>query len=163
LKKRVWPHLFRHSRATINAGFMSEKMLNALMGWRPESRQAGVYVHISGKDVDEAYLSHLGLMNGAGKEVAREEELRPIPCPRCGEPNQATEKLCFKCGSYLSLEQAIKSEEAKNSELEELKKQLGNLEKEVTSRKEVDETMNKLFSDPALVELVSKKIKEIRG
>lgn len=57
IKKRIYPHLFRHSRSTYLAKRVSDNILAKHAGWRPGSRMIRKYVHLSGSDVDEALLS----------------------------------------------------------------------------------------------------------
>jgi len=54
--KRLYPHLFRHSRSTELAKHLTEQQLKAYLGWTADSRMASTYVHLSGKDVDNAIL-----------------------------------------------------------------------------------------------------------
>jgi len=50
------PHQFRHSRATHLANHLTEAQLKQFFGWTQSSDMAGRYVHLSGRDVDEAIL-----------------------------------------------------------------------------------------------------------
>lgn len=59
IKKPVNPHHFRHSRATYLANHLTEAQMCAWFGWVPGSRVPGRYVHLSGRDIDEAYVSML--------------------------------------------------------------------------------------------------------
>jgi len=52
--KRIYPHLFRHSRATFLAGFLTEAQLCAFMGWTISSAMPRIYVHLNGHDLDAA-------------------------------------------------------------------------------------------------------------
>lgn len=52
--KRVYPHLFRHSRATFLAGYLTEAQLCAFMGWTISSAMPRIYVHLNGHDLDIA-------------------------------------------------------------------------------------------------------------
>jgi len=54
LGKRVYPHLFRHSRATFLAGYLTEAQLCAYMGWTIGSAMPRIYVHLAGHDLDAA-------------------------------------------------------------------------------------------------------------
>jgi integrase len=56
LGRRVYPHLLRHSRATHLAKFLTESQLKAYFGWTQDSKMTRIYIHLSGKDVDEAIL-----------------------------------------------------------------------------------------------------------
>lgn len=54
IEKRVYPHLFRHSRATFLAGYLTEAQLCAYMGWTIGSAMPRIYVHLAGHDLDAA-------------------------------------------------------------------------------------------------------------
>jgi site-specific recombinase XerD len=68
LKKRVNPHLFRHSRATFLAKHLTEAQMKEYFGWTQASDMAAVYVHLSGRDVDSA------LLKLAGKNIPQAEK-----------------------------------------------------------------------------------------
>lgn len=59
IDKPVNPHHFRHSRATYLANYLTEAQMCGWFGWARGSRVPGVYVHLSGRDIDRAYLSML--------------------------------------------------------------------------------------------------------
>lgn len=161
LKKRVWPHLFRHSRGTINAKFMTEAELNVFMGWRQGSKQSAAYVHLDGSDLDEKILSHLGLFNGE-QEKPGEEALKPISCPRCDMANPATSRFCFKCSAALTMEVALQLEQKRHEEIEALKGALGELRGELESFRTVTPVMDKLFSDIEFKALLTKKLRDMK-
>lgn len=54
ISKRIYPHLFRHSRATYLAGYLTEAQLCCYMGWTISSAMPRVYVHLNGHDLDAA-------------------------------------------------------------------------------------------------------------
>lgn len=54
VEKRIYPHLFRHSRATFLAGYLTEAQLCAYMGWTIGSAMPRIYVHLAGHDLDAA-------------------------------------------------------------------------------------------------------------
>lgn len=54
IDKRIYPHLFRHSRATYLAGHLTEAQLCSFMGWEIGSPMARVYVHLAGWELDKA-------------------------------------------------------------------------------------------------------------
>jgi integrase len=54
IDKRVYPHLFRHSRATFLAGYLTEAQLCAYLGWTIGSAMPRIYVHLAGHDLDAA-------------------------------------------------------------------------------------------------------------
>jgi len=56
LRKKVYPHLFRHSRASELAQKIKESQLRAFMGWGAASDMPRIYIHLSAQDVDRAIL-----------------------------------------------------------------------------------------------------------
>jgi integrase/ribosomal protein L40E len=107
ITKRIYPHLFRHTRATILASKLAEAPLEAQMGWIPGTKQMGTYVHLSGKQTDEAILKAYGIeVNESGIS-----EPKPSVCPRCGEINPSNGTYCRKCWLPLSTEAALELKE----------------------------------------------------
>jgi integrase/recombinase XerD len=116
IKKRVNPHSFRHARATHLAKDLTEQQLKSYLGWTPGSNMAAVYVHLSGKDLDNAILKLNGL---AIEEEPGSNAMKTIKCPRCKEIQDKKASFCFKCGMPLTQE-AISIEKKADSELESL-------------------------------------------
>ena len=108
IKKRIYPHLFRHSRATHLANHLTEAQMKELFGWVRDSDMASVYVHLSGRDVDDALLKLHGL---ATKEKERVEEFKVQVCPRCKTKNSPASKFCNGCGLCLDVRTAIQLDE----------------------------------------------------
>lgn len=106
------PHFFRHSRATINAKFMTDVQMRLFFGWSNGSTQVATYVHASGRDVDSAVLT----MNG----IAEKEEVKNKPkfCPICKSQNTSISDFCSNCGHALSLKVAMESEAKMKEELD---------------------------------------------
>ncbi|MDD5191517.1 MAG: tyrosine-type recombinase/integrase [Candidatus Nanoarchaeia archaeon] len=138
IKKRVYCHLLRHSQATHMASIMTEGQMKPYFGWTQGSKMASVYVHMSGKDVDEAIYRANGVKVEA-KEI--KNILAPIKCERCNAINEVTNKFCKICGLPLD------KKEAESIILRDIK------------LNEADEFMNRLFKDPEFQELVKRKIK----
>jgi len=63
IRKRVYPQLFRHSRATELANYLTEPQLKEFLGWCPASRMPSLYVHLSGRDIDRAILKMYKINN----------------------------------------------------------------------------------------------------
>ena len=133
ITKRVYPHLFRHSRATFYANSLTEQQLKAVFGWSGASKMAAVYVHLSGKDVDNAVLKANGIEHSY---EAHKPSLTIKTCPKCREVNEATAKYCVRCGSPLDLN-AI----AEQLDVYVVKKELDSLKSALTL------LMSKLDSD----------------
>jgi len=142
IKKRVHAHLFRHSRATFLAKYLTEAQLCQYFGWTQGSKMASIYVHLSGRDMDKALLGIYGIKL---KEKKEEGKLKPKICPRCKERNAYNAVFCSRCGLPLDIKSAtLKSElrdEAdkllsnilrKNPELSKLLEKL--IEKEVEEK-----------------------------
>ena len=136
VKKRVNPHTFRHSRATALASKLTEAQMKAYFGWTQSSRMAGVYVHMSGRDVDGAILGMYGMKD---QENEKKEDFKPVNCPRCSNNNSPASKFCIKCGYALSAEVAIKMEEEGNK---------------------AHKLLDTLMKDPEFKELIFKKMME---
>lgn len=95
LKKPINPHWFRHSRLTETSKFLSDGKLKTFAGWTPDSRMASVYVHLSGKDLDEDLLKAAGMQT---ETTVEKLALAPKPCARCETVNPGTAEYCIKCG-----------------------------------------------------------------
>jgi len=108
IKKKCNPHLlFRHSRATQLANHLTESQLKQYFGWTQDSDMPAVYIHLSGRDIDNAVLGIYGLAK------KKEEEIQnglPIKCYRCGFPNEPNSKFCGNCGLPLDTKTAIEEE-----------------------------------------------------
>lgn len=99
IKKPVNPHHFRHSRATYMAQFLTEAQMKEYFGWVQSSDMASRYVHLSGKQVDDAILKMYGLKK---REVEKENVLMQNACPRCKALNDVNNKFCCKCWLAIS-------------------------------------------------------------
>lgn len=130
--KKVNPHSFRHARATHLANKLTEAQMKMYFGWTQASKMAAVYVHLSGRDVDDAILECYG--------VKRKEEPKTTFIPkkcRCGFDNPPMNKYCSKCGQILDLAVQL----------------------EVNEKKEIiKEFMKKMVEDPAMFEKVKQLI-----
>ncbi len=104
ISRRINPHLFRHTRATILASKVAEAPLESQMGWVHGSKQTKTYVHLSLRDQDNAILKAYGIEI---KEDKRIEEDKPIECPRCHKLNPSTSLYCNTCGMPLDVKTAI--------------------------------------------------------
>ncbi len=138
LKKRCNPHMFRHSRATFMADHLTEFQMNQYFGWVQGSDMPATYVHMSGKNVDDAILR----MNGVITETKEEVQQKPRICLKCETINAYDSKHCNKCGGILDLKYAMEME---------------------TERKNADDMMAKMLEDPRIKEMIFAKMKELKG
>jgi site-specific recombinase XerD/ribosomal protein L40E len=112
IRKRVNPHAFRHARATHLANRLTEAQMKQYFGWTQDSDMAGTYVHLSGRDVDNALLQMHGL---AKEDNSKEKILKLKICPRCKEENDPISDFCKRCGSVLELSTALNLEEERRN------------------------------------------------
>ncbi|MFC1601663.1 tyrosine-type recombinase/integrase [Candidatus Sumerlaeota bacterium] len=104
VKKKVNPHAWRHARATFLANKLTEQQLKHVFGWGQASRMAATYVHLSGRDVDDALLAVYGKRKKV--EETGGSALDPLECPRCKEGNEYNNVFCKRCGWALDKQAA---------------------------------------------------------
>jgi len=142
IKKRVHPHLLRHSRATSLASLMSDASMKHYFGWTQGSKMASVYIHMSGKETDEVILRANGI------EIKKESPkpiLQSVKCVRCATINEVTNRFCQKCGLILDQKeasQAIQEDSEKNK---------------------FEDMMKKVLQNKEILDLLVKKISEIEN
>ena len=91
VKKRYNPHIFRHSRATFLANYLTEFQMNQYFGWVQGSDMPSTYVHLSGKDTDKALLKLYGMSS---------DGIQQQNCV-CGKEIDAGSRFCADCGAEL--------------------------------------------------------------
>jgi phage FluMu protein Com len=138
IRKKVNPHIWRHARATFLANKLTEQQLKHLFGWKQSSTMAATYVHLSGRDVDDALLAVYGKKRITRKDM--ETSLSPVDCPRCKEANEYSNVCCKKCGWVLDNKAAGKLED---------------------KRKEADQIINALTKDPESLRLIAKALAKL--
>ena len=138
INKHLNPQIFRHSRATQLANHLTESQLKEMFGWTPSSKMPGRYVHLSGRDVDDALLRVHGLKRN--EDQVEKPKLTTIKCVRCEQVNLSTNKFCAKCGLPLRLEAVLEVEQ---------------------QRSQADDIMNKLFDDPEFRTYLLMKLKSL--
>jgi integrase/ribosomal protein S27AE len=95
VKKKVNPHAFRHARATFMARHLKEPEMREFFGWGRDSKMPSIYVHLSGRDVDNSVLGIYGIKEA---KESQEPVLKVQSCPRCRELNDPASRFCGKCG-----------------------------------------------------------------
>ena len=114
--------------------------MKVYFGWVQASKMASIYVHLSGRDVDNSLLSLYGIkMNEEGLKST----IVPVECPQCRSSNPAGGQYCSFCGTVLS---------------EDLRARNVRIEME---RKDAEETLNSLASDPEFVRMLAEKLTKI--
>ena len=125
VKKRDNPHSFRHARASNLANVLTEAQMKEYLGWTGDSRMPAIYVHLSGRNVDNALFKLNGIKTE--EEVNLEERpLRVQQCQRCRTSNSPTNRFCSKCGAPLDIKTALEIQREQDT---------------------TDEIMNRLFED----------------
>ena len=140
IKKKLNPHNFRHSRATHLANYLTEAQMKEYFGWIRSSDMAEIYVHLCGRDIDNAILKVHGITNDNDEE---ESKLKPKNCSRCDMQNQATNNFCSRCGLPLNRET------------------MARLTIQDLDRKESDRIMEELIKDDEFREIFLKKGRKI--
>ena len=108
INKPFNPHHYRHSRATFLASYLNEAQLCAVMGWKLGSNMPRTYIHLSGKQTNDAVRRIYGL---GGETKPKESELKPKVCEYCASANPSTNIFCLKCSNPLTLEAMIASKD----------------------------------------------------
>jgi len=114
------PHHYRHSRASHLATEMTESQLCEWFGWVQGSNVPARYVHLSGRDIDNAYDQ----MHGLYEPDEEEDTPDVVECPRCQELNEPTAGFCMRCGFALDQETAAELEEQVDEDMKEDYKQI---------------------------------------
>jgi hypothetical protein len=108
--------------------------MKEFFGWTMDSDMASVYVHLSGRDTDDAILRIYGKLDK--NEKMEHEQLRTQRCQICGHENPPEVDFCLRCRKPLNLKTAL--------ELEEKEKEL-----------------LKLMTPETIEQLIQKKVEEI--
>ena len=127
IKKNVHPHLLRHSRLTELATKLTDSELKVFAGWGADSSMPGVYIHLSGADIDKKILGIHGLVEE--EEKVEDRPLTPKKCPRCEIKNPPTAKFCYRCSAVLDIKAALELEDAHKAPDEWMDRVLGDKEK----------------------------------
>jgi len=131
IKKAVNPHNFRHSRATHLANKLTEAQLRMHFGWVKGSNMPEIYVHLAGRDVDDALLEYYGI---AGKTRI---------CHKCKTSNPIENQYCKNCGVALN------------------KKAKETILRESIETEEANKVLNKLVQNEEFRELLEKWIRKV--
>ena len=138
IKKRVYHHLFRHTRVThllINKQ-INEAQAKVYFGWVPNSTMLSEYSHLISKDANDAILA----MHGIKTDKQKESLFKPKQCPRCSVINSADACFCHKCGCILDVNAAIDLDD---------------------QRSHADKMMNQLVKNPEVLQFLVRKIAQM--
>ena len=143
IKKRNNPHIFRHSKATLMARYLTEFQMNQYFGWKQGSDMPATYVHMSSRDLDDAIFN----MNGIKSIKKEEAPMKPKKCPRCETINKPDSKYCYKCAAFLDITEMINKENEKRIKNEQ--EQKGN------------DMMSLILSDPEIQRIIKEKLAQL--
>jgi len=73
IKKRVYPHLFRHTRVThlLRNKQINESQAKVYFGWVPSSKMLSEYSHLVSQDVNEVMLEMHGIKTSKKKQESK--------------------------------------------------------------------------------------------
>lgn len=135
IKKRIFLHLFRHSRLTdLDRKGLSHTAMKHYAGWTRKSNMPAVYSHFSAQDTKDLIYQ----ADGLAKPKVKKTILEPVICVKCDTPNDKTNRFCYLCGNPLD------EESMKEYEISELLKRL-------------------IKSDPSLSKILAEKIKQLKS
>lgn len=137
IKKRIYPHLFRHSRVThlLLKRQLNEAQAKVYFGWTPNSNMLSHYAHLVSKDVNDIILQIHGI------KAKREDEPKlEKTCSRCKRINAPEARFCIHCSSILDAKGAF-GDEAK--------------------RKETNNLMASVLDDPDVKKLILEKLRQL--
>jgi len=96
--RRLYPHLFRHSRLTELAKTrMNEAQIKRFAGWTAGSTMAKVYFHLNDEDVINILIDNV-------VEAPKPEPIKPVMCKICNTENAQNSITCWKCKNILNEE-----------------------------------------------------------
>lgn len=106
IKKRVYIHLFRHSRATeLAKRNLPTNLMNKQFGWSRTSNTASIYTHSTQRDLIDALERAYNKKPSIRTEPSKLEDIK---CQRCSEMNPVENKFCSRCNFPLDIKVSIK-------------------------------------------------------
>lgn len=134
ITKKIYPHLFRHTRATILAASVAQRPLEMQMGWVPGTSMLGTYAHLDESAQDEAILLKAGIIKEESKGVL---STAPVKCPICGNPNDYRARFCNTCGFVLD----------KNLAENKIQEEAGHIENEIMALSALDPQVKQIVKN----------------
>ena len=164
IEKRIYPHLFRHTRASLLASKVPESPLENQMGWVHGSKMTSVYVHLSMRDQDNAILKAYGIDVKENNEI----EEKPKKCPRCDYLNPSNARYCHNCWlpfeealalEYVDKEKEIENKIEKSEAIPGLTKTLIQKAPEAFKSKMIENILEEILKDPELLNKFRNELK----
>jgi len=145
--KQFYPYLLRHSlltRMAVNPN-VSLAVLSKFSGHTAKSKVLSEYLHVGDKDIEEMQLKYNGIIK---PKENREKSIEPIKCPRCKKMNDYDNEVCKFCSMALTQKRQVESYE----NLEEIRTNAKNTQKEVAELKETTQNLIKLIQSGGLTD-----------
>jgi hypothetical protein len=120
---------------------LKEAQLCKWFGWVQGSNVPARYVHLSGRDIDNAYDQMHGL--SVPEDESDEPQIRE--CGRCQELNEPEAAFCMRCGYPLDGRSAADFESGIESDLRE---DYADMDPEDMDMREKLDVMYEILSDP---------------
>lgn len=145
------PHHYRHSRASHLATELKEAQLCEWFGWEQGSDVPAKYVHLSGRDIDNAYDQLHGL------EPEDDDDHGPSirECWRCEEINEPDDQFCSRCGAALDENAAQTFEEQVQSDVKESYREADPDDEETMA--DID-ALDEVLDDPQVKQMIAEKL-----
>jgi len=138
IKKKITPHILRHTGATYDGYYLNEHMLRQKYGWSISSREPARYC----KQKDDMYADFLRKKAGLNPEEVKTISI----CPRCQAKNNINETRCSKCDYPLGKE-LVKEIQEKSMNEEGLRKEIGKLNDKIKTLTDKNKESDKTFKD----------------
>jgi site-specific recombinase XerD len=111
-------YILRHSRATHLAKHLTEAQLCVFFGWITGTKVVRRYIHLSGRDVDNALIA---LNEGASAKAEDDYKIKSRHCKRCDETISPGMNFCAKCALPIYLINEYIREEDLQKEIQTLR------------------------------------------
>lgn len=126
IKKKIWPHLFRHTSITNDLAMgMPTPLVAKKHGLADNSPMLSRYGHVQMKDVANFYRRLKGV------EVKQDDTIRsPRKCPRCQRMNDWDKEYCGGCSAPLDESKyrlAVQNQASVQDQMQKMQEQLDKL------------------------------------
>ena len=100
IRKRITPHIFRHSRIThmLQKGY-NESIIKKVMWGNINTTMFETYVHLTDSDIDNEILEKQGIHK---RETKPSQSMKARQCINCNTINAPTHQFCSLCGEPLT-------------------------------------------------------------
>ncbi|MHA1106662.1 MAG: tyrosine-type recombinase/integrase [Promethearchaeota archaeon] len=126
--KKLYPHLFRHSRLTeLAKSKLNEPQLRKIAGWTADSKMASVYFHLDDSDI-------ISILTDDVIQKPKPKKVKIINCPICNIENSEQNIFCWKCNNILNEEKRMEAGIqliVQPDEIRELKNKLTNMDNSI--------------------------------